>query len=462
MKSMTKHLLLLVFVALTPFYGSSQNTLSFSDSKFEYSLRDGSETEVGLKNALCKDDSIVEIPQSVSYNGKTYAITFIGNRSFSRGTLYEVIIPNTIDSIGQRVFYNCENLSKAPLPNSIKTIGEYAFSYSGLNGKYVIPESVYKIYRDAFYQTNITDFEIKSPNIIIGTEAFYNPNSLVFSASNPESIILNSHICAKTTNLETLVIPKNLFISNNDSYGPFYKTPNLKNIIWNDSTTEIPQKLFKYCELDSIPPLPPLTKKIGAWAFAYNFISNIELPNSITEIGDYAFLGCNFTSFNVPNSIKILKSRTFQSCSNLKHVTLPDNLTIIENGAFHSCSSLDTIVIPAKVTNIGLEAFYNVSLECITCLNPIPPKCEYLAFVSFNNCTLYVPAGSEDAYRNDPIWGKFSSINPINSSSIDKIESDSNNIPIEFYNLQGVKVANPSNGIFIKVQGSKASKVYIK
>ena len=36
------------------------------------------------------------------------------------------------------------------------------------------------------------------------------------------------------------------------------------------------------------------------------------------------------------------------------------------------------------------------------------------------------------------------------------------NAPIEYYNLQGVKVANPSNGIFIKVQGSKASKVLVK
>ena len=34
--------------------------------------------------------------------------------------------------------------------------------------------------------------------------------------------------------------------------------------------------------------------------------------------------------------------------------------------------------------------------------------------------------------------------------------------PVEYYNLQGVKVAEPSNGIFIKVQGKKASKVYVK
>lgn len=34
-----------------------------------------------------------------------------------------------------------------------------------------------------------------------------------------------------------------------------------------------------------------------------------------------------------------------------------------------------------------------------------------------------------------------------------------NNAPIEYYNLQGVKVANPENGVFIKVQGSNATKV---
>ena len=33
---------------------------------------------------------------------------------------------------------------------------------------------------------------------------------------------------------------------------------------------------------------------------------------------------------------------------------------------------------------------------------------------------------------------------------------------VEYYNLQGVKVANPENGVFIRVQGGKATKVLIK
>ena len=48
------------------------------------------------------------------------------------------------------------------------------------------------------------------------------------------------------------------------------------------------------------------------------------------------------------------------------------------------------------------------------------------------------------------------------TSAVEGVEMEDANAPIEYYNLQGVKVANPSNGIFIKVQGNKASKEYIK
>ena len=50
----------------------------------------------------------------------------------------------------------------------------------------------------------------------------------------------------------------------------------------------------------------------------------------------------------------------------------------------------------------------------------------------------------------------------VESSSIEGIEIENTDAPVEYYNLQGVKVANPSNGIYIKRQGSKVSKEYIK
>lgn len=36
------------------------------------------------------------------------------------------------------------------------------------------------------------------------------------------------------------------------------------------------------------------------------------------------------------------------------------------------------------------------------------------------------------------------------------------NAPVVYYNLSGVQVANPQNGLFIKKQGSTVSKVLVK
>ena len=46
------------------------------------------------------------------------------------------------------------------------------------------------------------------------------------------------------------------------------------------------------------------------------------------------------------------------------------------------------------------------------------------------------------------------------SSAINEIEADEN-APVEYYNLQGVKVTNPENGVFIKKRGNKATKVVL-
>ena len=45
------------------------------------------------------------------------------------------------------------------------------------------------------------------------------------------------------------------------------------------------------------------------------------------------------------------------------------------------------------------------------------------------------------------------------ASGIVDVAGDDANAPVEYYNLQGIKVANPSNGVFIKKQGNKAIKV---
>lgn len=48
------------------------------------------------------------------------------------------------------------------------------------------------------------------------------------------------------------------------------------------------------------------------------------------------------------------------------------------------------------------------------------------------------------------------------SSAIDAVEAAEANAPVEFFNLQGVRVTVPANGIFIRRQGTKVEKVVIR
>ena len=76
----------------------------------------------------------VTIPASVTYSGKTYSVTSIGESAFEgcRG-LTAVEIPNSVTSIGDYAFEGCRSLTSVEIPNSVISIGDDAFEYcSGL------------------------------------------------------------------------------------------------------------------------------------------------------------------------------------------------------------------------------------------------------------------------------------------------------------------------------------------
>ena len=48
------------------------------------------------------------------------------------------------------------------------------------------------------------------------------------------------------------------------------------------------------------------------------------------------------------------------------------------------------------------------------------------------------------------------------STAISDINVDNANAPVEYFNLQGIRVENPANGLYIRRQGNKVEKVYVK
>lgn len=84
-----------------------------------------------------------------------------------------------------------------------------------------------------------------------------------------------------------------------------------------------------------------------------------------------------------------------------------------------------------------------------------------------NNYTLEsVPAGTYNVTIVVTIYNNAPSLyvvnyTPAGSSSISDINIDEN-APVEYFNLQGIRVANPENGLYIRRQGNTVSKVIIR
>jgi hypothetical protein len=71
----------------------------------------------------------------------------------------------------------------------------------------------------------------------------------------------------------------------------------------------------------------------------------------------------------------------------------------------------------------------------------------------------YALVGGYGAYDSSNIWHADTLSKP--GSSVANIAVDEN-APVEYFNLQGVRVANPAKGLFIRRQGNTTTKVLVK
>lgn len=86
------------------------------------------EVEVVKPDTLSYEQSIITIPNSVHYDGKTYTVTSIGEMAFSFcKKLTDINISSSITNIGRMAFMYCSSLKKITIPNSVRKIGYMIF-----------------------------------------------------------------------------------------------------------------------------------------------------------------------------------------------------------------------------------------------------------------------------------------------------------------------------------------------
>ena len=150
-----------------------------------------------------------------------------------------------------------------------------------------------------------------------------------------------------------------------------------------EGTRIICNHAFADCSLSNIA-IPDSVTDIGDYAFEYCCsLSNMVIPNSVTSIGDYAFYGCrSLSNIVIPDSVTKIGDYTFSVCSSLSKIVIPNSVTKIGDYAFSDCSSLSKIVIPNSVTDIGDYAFAHCSLSNIA----IPDSVTAIGYGAFSGC----------------------------------------------------------------------------
>lgn len=300
---------------------------------------------------------------------------------------------------------------------------------------------------------------------IYGITAAIIPEKVTYDGMEYAVTSIEEYALSFCTSLVSVVIPCSVTSIGDGTFG---NCTGLVSVDIPNSVTSIGDYAFMGCESLASIVIPNSVTYIGDYAFmGCESLASIAIPCSVTDIGRYAFCECsNLASVVIPNSVAGIGDAAFARCTRLASIVIPNSITSIEAYTFQTCTGLVSVDIPYSVTSIGKSAFcFCNSLKKLVCHATTPPVFDdefWGAFVGVdkNECTLYVPQESLDAYKSAAQWKEFffleTGIKNVPNTSSSATES-------ERYSTDGTRLASPQKGInIIRMSDGTVKKVLVK
>ena len=258
------------------------------------------------------------MPENTTVNIKDGTVSISAYALTYEDNLVGIIIPESVESIGYGVFYNCKNLKKASISEGVTTINSSAFYGCSELDNILIPDSVSYVGSGAFDRTawydNLPDGDVYTGKVYYRYKGEMPENTTVKIKEGTKSIVQEA----------------------------FYYCTNLTKVIIPDSVKEIGYGAFWSCKN----------------------LKRVSIPEGVTTIEGSTFANCiSLEKIEIPISVTAIERDAFSDCESLVDIVIPESVTEIGNGVFFNCINMKKVVIPENVMRIDPVAFGYYSLD---------------------------------------------------------------------------------------------------
>lgn len=415
-----------------------QVLVSYSGTGTEVQIP-GGVTEIGT-GAFLNNSTVqkVHMPDSV--------VTVSNNAFKNCAELREINFSANLKTIRENAFSNCANLQKIALNSGLRDIGGYAFyNCSGLNQELVLPDTVEEIGDYAFFQcTNLTGLTLSAALTKVGTGSFWYCKNIAGELRIPESLTwIANYSFADCQGLTGLSLPDGMKSIQN---GAFSGCTGLSGTLrFPDSITYLGDEAFSGCSGLTGLKLSENLESVTNSAFrgCTGIEGELVIPDKVTYLGYTAFaelekitsvvIGAKVTLLG--GAVNIYDNNSFLNCTSLERMIfkgttppelryntemfrqlpalkilqvpggsygvyaaaygdyLPEGVVIREEGAedfitdgtvlVHYAGSAEEVQVPEGITEIGTGAFLNnTSVSKIS----LPDTVEKIGVNAFRSC----------------------------------------------------------------------------
>lgn len=360
----------------------------------------------------------------------------IGGKAFEKCVSFsgDLVIPNSVTEIGQGAFYNCSGLTgKLSLPNNLRKIGPDAFAEcKNLSGPLSIPETVKEIGSYAFYNCPkfTGDFVLPSALESIGIGAFgntQNTNNLVFQS-----------------------LPKGM----ENGYGncKMRKYVKLSDASYVDASY-VADNAIAY--LSGASYVRTMTNTWGTLVLPYEMLLPSDAPYSV------------FTIEKMTSDEVVLKRCTFKLMPGVAYIVRRDGEEKTLNFPTDRATEIRMKMQPTDVGNLKFSGTYwakeltngyiirKDNFWNVAKLKESSPNIKALRVGPFRSW-LEGAAPNGAAQLSLRIDNPTTSID--NVAPLETLYADN----VEYYDLNGKRLAAPMKGVNIVKRGNKTMKVIIK